>query len=51
MQSFAANQGPDPEDEGGDGVLSLGHHGEDPLVVHLQDRGFRHRRQPFHCMT
>ncbi len=31
------NRGPDPEDQGGDGVPGQGHRGEGIQVVHVQD--------------
>ncbi len=45
------NRGPEPEEEGGDGVLRQGHRGEGLLVVQLQDQGCRRRWQPFHWMS
>jgi hypothetical protein len=33
------NRGPDPEDQGGDGVPRQGHRGEGLQEIHGQDRG------------
>jgi hypothetical protein len=45
------NWGPDPKDEGGDGVPWQGHHGEGLLEVEVLDWGCCHRWQPFHCIN
>jgi hypothetical protein len=45
------NPGPDPEDEGVDGLPWLGYHGEGLLEVQVQARGCHHRWQPFHWIS